>query len=145
MDAGSLTLGSLILLLQGLTVFTGTTTAAGGSSAVIDGFPGADFLGDLVCQFVKCGYGKCQATSDVGGYECVCDPGWKTHKAPPYTTAACILPNCTVDLKCDKTSTLTLASAPATLHSSDVTNATHSPDCNNKPSAPQPSPSPSDG
>ncbi|CAN1317395.1 hypothetical protein LINPERPRIM_LOCUS30433 [Linum perenne] len=130
---GSLSL-PLLIVFQCLIFLTVRYKAA--ASMTTNSFLGGNFLGDLVCDFTDCGNGKCKAsTKGIGGFECECEAGWKTHKAAPYTFPACILPNCSVDLECDKS-----ASPPnslASILSSEHQN-TLCPDSNLKPSA-QPS------
>ncbi|CAN0858514.1 hypothetical protein LINGRAHAP2_LOCUS7293 [Linum grandiflorum] len=113
----------LIIFSQGLIILSTATT-------ITNGFLGGNFLGDLVCEFTDCGNGKCKAASKgLGGFECECDPGWKTHKAAPYTFPACILPNCSVDLACDNKASAPVAPASILLSQAKTTLC---PDCNNK-------------
>ncbi|CAN0857150.1 hypothetical protein LINGRAHAP2_LOCUS6667 [Linum grandiflorum] len=83
-----------------------------------------DFLSPLlapvmgnVCEKIECGRGKCKPSTNLSiiPFECDCDNGWKqslpnlSDGLPVLNFLPCIIPNCSMNLDCDKP-----AEAPAT-------------------------------
>ncbi|TKY64521.1 hypothetical protein E2542_SST14419 [Spatholobus suberectus] len=55
---------------------------------------------DDICSIVYCGKGTCHRSTELIGFGCDCDSGWNKLNVGPFELPPCIIPNCTVDLKC---------------------------------------------
>ncbi|KAL9304488.1 hypothetical protein ACSQ67_021751 [Phaseolus vulgaris] len=66
------------------------------------------------CDFVYCGKGTCHLSStELLGFTCDCESGWKKPTFASFQLPPCVLPNCTVDLNCGNDSP-SLPSSPPT-------------------------------
>ncbi|QCE02077.1 hypothetical protein DEO72_LG8g88 [Vigna unguiculata] len=70
-----------------------------------------------VCDLVYCGKGTCHlSSSDLLGFRCDCDSGWKKPNIGSFQLPPCALPNCTVDLNCGNGSSSLPSSPPTTVN-----------------------------
>ncbi|KAG5000814.1 hypothetical protein JHK87_021886 [Glycine soja] len=54
-----------------------------------------------ICGLVYCGKGTCRpSSSELLGFTCDCESGWKKPKIGSVELPPCIFPNCTVNLNC---------------------------------------------
>lgn len=54
-----------------------------------------------ICDLVYCGKGTCRpSSSELLGFTCDCESGWKKPKIGSVELPPCIFPNCTVNLNC---------------------------------------------
>ncbi|KAK7381618.1 hypothetical protein VNO80_00164 [Phaseolus coccineus] len=70
-----------------------------------------------ICDFVYCGKGTCHLSStEVLGFTCDCETGWKKPNFGSFDLPPCALPNCTVDLNCGNDSPSLPSSPPTEVH-----------------------------